>query len=397
MKVRMKKRFIGLLMGICLLFGACSEQVQHPDATEPPVETTEAVVEAAYDVLPVEENYYQYGNMQKNIPSGNYMLYGDEVVFEVLQEQSILYSYDLHTGTVSLFCKDADCLHRPGSCVAVNTVFCNLEQYGGKLYGVDFTTSRVRELVDGRFQTVIKNGKESYWRSPGAFTLGGFWHSYGELYVVTGGNALLIYEDGSSEPRWVLEDYGAYWNVVFGRYLYGSRSDSLTRLDLLADNPKKEVLLEDVTAIVEGSHIYYVDTRYDDKGDAKGTFYFYRCDMEGGNQQLLLDKPVLPASLNFDDEYFYFRLLTEQKLKNTEDSRDIYRMSKSDPTQIEKIATLPESAYQIFTVPGTGLLFVTTCSDQIDGVNYFEIYVMNTDGSDLRMLELPTPSRTPYG
>lgn len=149
------------------------------------------------------------------------------------QEQSILYSYDLNTGEVGLFCKEADCLHRPGSCVAVNTVFCNLEQYGGKLYGVDFTTSRVRELVDGRFQTVIKNGKESYWRSPGAFTLGGFWHSYGELYVVTGGNALLIYEDGSSEPRWVLEDYGAYWNVVFGRHLYGNNQPD--REDLVHD------------------------------------------------------------------------------------------------------------------------------------------------------------------
>ena len=110
----------------------------------------------------------------------------------------------------------------------------------------------------------------------------------------------------------------------------------------------------------------------------------------------MLHKPVLPASLNFDDEYIYFRLLTEQKLKNTEDSRDIYRMSKADPTQIEKIATLPESAYQIFTVPGTGLLFVTTCSDQVNGVNYYEIYVMNTDGSNLRMLELPQPSQTPY-
>ena len=63
MKVRMKKRFIGLLLGICLVLGACGEPVQHPDTTEPPVETTEAVVEAAYDVLPVEENYYQYGNI----------------------------------------------------------------------------------------------------------------------------------------------------------------------------------------------------------------------------------------------------------------------------------------------------------------------------------------------
>lgn len=387
MTVRMKMRFVGLVLGVCLLLGACGEQVQPPETEETqPVEETTKVVEAAYDVLPVEDSYYQYGNMQKNIPSGNFMLYGNEVVFEVLHT---LYSYDLETGEVDLFCKVQDCSHHAGSCVSVNTVLCNLEQYGGKLYGEDFTTSRVRELVDGRFQTVIKNGRDSYWYSPGAFTLGGFWHCYGDLYVITGGNALLIYEEGNSEPRWVLEDYGAYWNVIFGRYLYGTWSHTLTRLDLLADNPEQEVLLEDVTAMVEGSHIYYVDTRYQDNSNAEGTFYLYRCGMEGENRELLLEQPVLPASLNFDDEYIYFRLLTEQKLKNTEDSRDIYRMSKADPSQIEKIATLPESAYQIFTVPGTGLLFVTTCSDQVNGVNYYEIYVMNTDGSDLKLLELP--------
>ena len=51
------------------------------------------------------------------------------------------------------------------------------------------------------------------------------------------------------------------------------------------------------------------------------------------NGWLLLDKPVLPASLNFDDEYLYFRLFTDQKIDGTEEGKDIYRMSKADPSQ----------------------------------------------------------------
>ena len=387
MRVRMKKRYIGLLLGICLLLGACGqrepgEQTQETESTKAYAQTEAAVREAAYTELPAEDCYYQYGNMQINIPSGNFMRLGNEVIFEVPQERWLLYAYGLDTGEVSLFCKDPECPHFSAGCAAIDRTFGNLEQYDGSIY-VKNRGSSVMELVEGKWQTRVRN-------------VSTFWHSYGDLFVVTADWELQIFDGGIGEPRTIMEDYDYYWNVVFGQYLYGAYSETLTRLDLLSDSSTPEVILENMYAMVEGNHIYCVDTRYKDNGNAEGTFYLYRCDMNGENQELLLDKPVLPASLNFDDEYIYFRLLTEQKLKNTEDSRDIYRMSKADPTQIEKIATLPESAYQIFTVPGTGLLFVTTCSDQVNGVNYYEIYVMNTDGSNLRMLELPQPSQTPY-
>ena len=55
--------------------------------------------------------------------------------------------------------------------------------------------------------------------------------------------------------------------------------------------------------------------------------------------------------------------------------------------QIEKIATLPESVYQIFTVPGTDKIFVTTVTRESNEVP--DIYVMGTDGSNMKVLEIP--------
>ena len=58
-------------------------------------------------------------------------------------------------------------------------------------------------------------------------------------------------------------------------------------------------------------------------------------------------------------------------------------MRKDDPAQIELIATLPQSVGDIYTVPGEDILFVEGYP------NGKKLYVMKTDGSDLRELELP--------
>ena len=127
----------------------------------------------------------------------------------------------------------------------------------------------------------------------------------------------------------------------------------------------------------DGEYIYYVDWQ---------TYYFYRCAMDGSNPELLVGQEVLLASLNFDEEYFYYRLYTDHELNGTPDSCDIYRFLKDDPTQIEKIVTLPVSAYQVFTVPGTGKIFVNTHAPEGDES---PLYVMNADGSDPKIVEIP--------
>ena len=69
------------------------------------------------------------------------------------------------------------------------------------------------------------------------------------------------------------------------------------------------------------------------------------------------------------------------------DSLYLYRFTKSNPTKIEKISTLPAPIFQVFTVPGTGKIFVSSyeTSNGEDG----DIYVLNTDGSNITRVEIP--------
>lgn len=381
----MKKiRWFSLLLSLCLLLSACGAQVperkdespeqsvqtpeksnQEPEAAPEP----EVVCGPAFEEIPSMEDYYQHGNMQINVPSGDFIRYNSEVLFTV-RSDSFLCAYDLKSGQVRHFCIAQGCDHSDDVCDTVANCQ-NLEQYDGKLF-MNFEYG-VKVLVDGKWSDdewtdLVKRNKL-------------FWHGDGDLYLRTQKGKLQVCDDGTEEPRTLLEDYGYYWNVVFDGYLYGSDIDEVVRVDLSSESPVKEVLLENVHTTVEGNHIYYTDEE---------NFYLYRCDMDGTNHQLLLEKTVLPASINFDEEYLYFRLYTDKQMKGTADSQDVYRMSKEDPTQIEKIATLPESAYQIFTVPGVDILFVTACVHyDEDGNDRENIYVMRTDGSEMVKLDLP--------
>lgn len=123
-------------------------------------------------------------------------------------------------------------------------------------------------------------------------------------------------------------------------------------------------------------YIYYVDW---------ASWKLHRCNMDGSNSVVLVDQPVLAASMNFDDEYFYFRLYTDNKITGHLDCYDIYRFLKSDPTTLEKIVTLPVAVYQVFTVPGTGKIFVTTPPN---GETADVIWVMDNDGTSPTVLEI---------
>ena len=187
----------------------------------------------------------------------------------------------------------------------------------------------------------------------------------------------MVLEEGAAEPRQLMEEYHGYWHVIFGDYMYGSTYDTFYRVDLTAEEPEEEVLVSNGGGITDGQHIYYIESE---------TMQLYRCGMDGSDPQLLVEQPVLFASINFDDEYFYYRLYTDKKLYGNADSCDLYRFPKSDPTQIEKIATLPVAAYQVFTVPGTDRIFVTT---YLPKGQKRPVYVMGTDGSDPKVLEIP--------
>ena len=355
----MKKHSLFLIFIVfCLALSACDASdpenlfgagiVQSPEAeqeetTAPPPEVEQEEI----STLPVaaEDGYYQYGNMQIDLPSGNYILYEGSVLFNRISDgQSLLYTYDMDTGEVSLVCKDATCSHRRTDCPS-NLVWGNLEQYDGRFYAEIEDRSggigaglvrRVAEWKNGRFEQIIDGSVEA------------FWHANGNLYVETADNALLVYENGSDTPRTLMDEYAERKNVVFGQYLYSSFGQGICRVDLLAEASQVEVLVEDAsTAMVDGEYIYYPNLQD----------ILYRCDLDGGNPIPLTDRPIYPGAINFDDDYFYFRYQNGEAPYG-EEAGDLYRFDKDDPSQIEKIAEFPEAIDRIFTVPGHDLLFI---------------------------------------
>ena len=136
--------------------------------------------------------------------------------------------------------------------------------------------------------------------------------------------------------------------------------------------------MENAMGITDGEYIYYGDLN---------SFQLYRCNLDGSDPLLIDEREVLWGSMNFDEEYFYYRLYTDQQLEGTPDCYDIYRFPKDDPTKIEKIATLPVPVWHIFTVPGTGKIFVRAVAQE--GEDFPAVYILDCDGSNMKKLELP--------
>lgn len=375
----MKTRLLtAVWLCICLVLTACA--AKDPDnlfevTTTAPASTVVATNGGVETTEPVQwngtfefEDYtalgeiYQHGNMQK-LPAGEFLRLGNDVLFTFIGDSGLkLYRYDLATGEARLFCDDATCRHT--GCLA-GAFRWGLEVSQGKLYGL--TRDKQAAVVEGTELRPIANGQVS-----------GFFHYDNKTYIKTADGDLAVLEEDNGEIKILLEEFVCDWKTVFDNYLYATTSDNIIRVDLSADAPAEEILISNATGITDGQHIYYADHK---------TYYLYRCDMDGSNAELLLEQPVLPASWNYDDEYFYYRLYTNPKLDEGEDCYDLYRFPKSNPGKVEKICTMPAPAYQVYTVPGADILFVNAYV-QSNGKSQ-DIYVMGTDGSNPTKLEIP--------
>ena len=364
----MKKRIVVLLFAACLLLAAC--QAEDPENLfETTLEETGSTTAPAGALPATVTGEYQYGNMQKNAPSGEFMLYDGNILFSIISNsRSLLCTYDPVSGEVSLLCKDAACTHsgvgEEEDCLSAN-VYTNLESYDGKFYKLD-ASLQIMELTDGTFRQIVDGEAD------------GFFHHNQNLYVKTRDRSLLVYENGSDTPRVLVEEFTLMWTTIFGQYLYGCDGSTMCRVDLQAETPVVETLVENAQGITDGQHLYYVNLADN---------HLYRCDMDGANPTLLVDQPVLQASMNFDNDYFYYRLYTSGDLDGGEDSHDLYRLSKSDPTQVEKIATLAEPVYQVYTAPGYDKIFVSVRTENSESGE--AVYIMGTDGSNPTLLEMP--------
>lgn len=354
-----------LVLCICVSFAACTATDPNNlfESTTAGITTSTDSTEKTAEML-VDDGYYQYGNMQKAYSLGNYMLLGDEVIFRYINGGRYrLYTYQLEDGKVLPYCQDATCSHRD-SC-SYGRLGGAVEVYKGRLYSQNTNLQPVELTENGQRILAPK-------------VTGAAFHHDDNLYVRTQDSSLVVFEDGSDEYRVILDEYIGFWNVIFGKYLYANNGADIIRIDLSAEQAKEEVVVSNAFGLVDGQHIYYVDQK---------TNHLYRCSMDGSEPLLLVERPVLPASLNFDDEFFYFRFFVDNQMQTGAESYDLYRFTKSDPTKIEKISTLPAPIFQVFTVPGTGKIFVSSyeTSNGEDG----DIYVLNTDGSNITRVEIP--------
>ena len=81
---------------------------------------------------------YPYGNMQKNLPPGNFMEYENRILFTYIDGKhsgSCLYEINKDTLEVTPFCRDATCRHRNSKCTALGAQM-NLEVYEGEVYAM---------------------------------------------------------------------------------------------------------------------------------------------------------------------------------------------------------------------------------------------------------------------
>lgn len=376
--------FAGLLICLCIAVAACTatdpdnlfETKPDNSGTSTPENHEDATASLPEDTQPNTEDIvfytgaYQYGNMQKNLPAGDFMLLGNKVLFNyIIEGKPFLYAYDLVSESVKLYCNDATCDH--DDCVASN-LWGNLEVYNGKLYGqmmMNETGDTIYPAVaDGNAAEVIV-----------AANIDTFFHHENKLYIKTVDSSLVVLEEGQKEPQVIMEEYTGHWHTIFGNYLYANKPNKeIIRVDLTVEDPKEEILIKNAWGMIDGEHIYYIDME---------TKFLYRCALDGTDSQLIDKEKVAFASMNFDDEYFYYKRYTEPETPEHENSYNIYRFSKKDPTQIDKIATLPIRVYQIFTVPGTGKIFVQTVS--AEGQDEPLTYIMGTDGSNPTKLEIP--------
>ena len=379
----MKKRIAAALLAAGLLactgcravdkdnqFELPSEALATMGQTEPTAAPTRAApVLDGWESLTVP---YQYGNMQMNVPSGNFMAYGDRVLFAAAAGNGFdLFTVDKETMEVRLLCQDASCNHRRTECVSYQKTG-NLEQYDGRIFvlGGDLR-GPVLELDGDRFENVTGGDAAA------------FWHANGNLYVKTPDSELLVYEAGSRTPRTLVEEYPAVQNVVVGDSIYGwdVSTDSIVKTDL--DDPRPETVAQGIYFMTDGDFVYAVHS------DTDGCLYRY--DLDFGNEVRLTDQEIFPASVNFDEEYLYFRY-GDLSLDNViwgPGGHELYRMPKDGSTAPEKIAELQEDVFfEVYTVPDCPYVFAECQHKAGEDIEYV-YYAVAKDGSGVQKLEIP--------
>lgn len=339
-------------------------EVIHSSETSETTEQAEASLDFEIDSM------YQYGNMQKSLPPGNFADIGEQVVFCHYNGRNFrLYQVDKESLEVTPLCNDATCSHNGTSCKSYQ-VNCNLERYRGELYAQK--NSKVAKYNGMDFEMILPQAVQS------------FFHANGKLFVQTADGALMVVDE-NDEVQMLIEEFDGHWCTVFGDYLYGSSWKDVFRVNLNSSDLKKEILATTPNGMAtDGEHLYCFDK------DHK----VIRHDMDGSNEVVVLDASVPPAGFAFDEQNLYFRYMAGPDSYMEEgDCYSLYKMDKAS-LECEKIAELPYCIMGVYTACDYDRIFLC-CQDRSVAPNEYEgyqeyYYAVSIDGTGYEELILPS-------
>lgn len=312
-------------------------------------------------------NPYPSGNNQKNLPSGNFVVFQDQILFQcdtgTLGLQ--LFSLDPASMQVNCFCRDAVCTHDRKEnpfCISASCLG-NLAMIGENLYALS-TDHTLCKYENGQLKALAE-GEISY-----------FCHGEEGLFAVTQDSSLIRF--GESGDLEILHDaYAEYWLSNYEGKMYGNTGDAYCVLDLKDDGGDPTEILRTSMGITDGERIYYLEDR---------TTALCTASMQGELLVKLTDRPVMPASVNFDADYVYFRYMNDGESDGGKAEHELYRVQKDGSESPELLAQIPERILNVFTVPGCDTVFITCFREA--GRNDSGIYAVKKDGSDFCRLDI---------
>lgn len=284
---------------------------------------------------------YQYANMFESV-SATSVIDTPKELFLICSYPGrlVLMEYKKDSGQIEPFCKLATCSHNTEECVAGNAL--SLDYRDGilsmtRLRGHDTWISK---LSNGRFEFI-------------AGPVNSFIQGDDGYYSITKDSSLVRFKFETNKPEILIDEFGYIKPVIIGDYLYAANVEDIVRVDLRGPNYSAETVVSDVLAhySTDGESLYYLKME-------KGEPALYRCDPEGNNQEMVINRVIYPAYLAYDNIYIYY---STTNLDDPEDptNGNIYRLRKDlteEPQLICETGARFPFVYVLPTSPDTLLV-----------------------------------------
>jgi len=221
---------------------------------------------------------YQYGNMFKSVYGASVIDTPKDLLFiGSYPGKLVLMEYKKDSGRIEPFCKLATCSHTKEECAAGNA---------GRMDYRDGILSMDRTKDNGdRWISQLDNGRFEFIAGP----INSFVQGDDGYYSITDDASLIRFMFESNKPELLVEEFAFIKPMILGNYLYAADVEDIVRVDLRGAEYRVEILVSDVVGMysTDGEVLYYL--KMENEGPA-----LYRCDLEGNNQELVLNNLIFP-------------------------------------------------------------------------------------------------------